>query len=303
MGKLKKCKLIYNPYSGDKSFKYKLDNCMGIFQEAGYEVHPYRSIREGDITRHITEEMDEDYDVLVASGGDGTINIVVNAMMHRGLKMPLGILPSGTANDFATYLGFKAGDVEESCRTIVSTDPVSIDLGQVGDSYFINVCAGGLFSNVSQIVDKDMKNALGSLAYYIKGVEQLPDFHQVPFRITTSKEVIEDKLYLYMIMNSTGTGGFSKLSPEGSATDGQFELLAVRGCSILELPKIFLKILTGEHLTEKNVLYRKDSYFKIECLEEDFKIKESTLDGEVGPCMPFEVKVVPHAISVFGKFK
>ena len=56
-------------------------------------------------------------------------------------------------------------------------------------------------------------------------------------------------------------------------------------------------------MTEKNVLYRKDSYFKIECLEEDFKIKESTLDGEVGPCMPFEVKVVPHAISVFGKFK
>ena len=124
---MKKLKLFYNPFSGNKSFKFDLDVCIGIFQEGGYEVH--------------IATMDPNYDIIVASGGDGTVNIVLNAMMRRGLHIPLGIIPSGTANDFATYLGFKSGEVEDVCRTIVSTKPVDIDLGLVNDSiFFINFC-------------------------------------------------------------------------------------------------------------------------------------------------------------------
>ena len=103
---MKKLKLFYNPFSGNKSFKFDLDVCIGIFQEGGYEVHPFRTLHPGDIDTHIAT-MDPNYDIIVASGGDGTVNIVLNAMMHRGLHIPLGIIPSGTANDFATYLGFK----------------------------------------------------------------------------------------------------------------------------------------------------------------------------------------------------
>ncbi len=297
---MKKLKLLYNPFSGNKSFKFDLDVCIGIFQRGGFEVHPFRSMVEGDIEKHIME-MSADYDIIVVSGGDGTINIVLNAMMHRKMNIPLGIIPSGTANDFATYLGFKNGQVEEACQAIVSAKPVPIDLGLVNnETYFINVCAGGLLTNVSQTVDKDMKNALGNLSYYLKGVEQLPSFHKIPFRITTSKEVIEDDLYLYMIMNSAGTGGFTKLSPQASIQDGLFEFLAIRARSLIELSPVFLKMLTGEHINDKkNILYIRDSYFKVECLEDDFNILESTVDGEMGPKMPFELKVVSKAIRVF----
>lgn len=301
---MKKLKLIYNPFSGNKSFKFDLDVCIGIFQKGGYEVHPFRSMKEGDITKHIGD-MADDYDVMVVSGGDGTINIVVNAMMSRNMNIPLGIIPSGTANDFATYLGFKSGQVEECCQAIVNTKPIPVDLGLVnGKTYFINVCAGGLLTNVSQTVDKDVKNALGSLSYYLKGVEQLPSFEKIPFRITTSKEVIEENLYLYMIMNSAGTGGFSKLSPQASIQDGMFEFLAIRARPFIELPPVFLKMLTGEHINDsKNILYIRDSYFKVECLKDDFKIMESTVDGEMGPKMPFELKVLPKAIGVFANPK
>lgn len=297
---MKKIKLIYNPFSGNKSFKFDLDVCIGIFQESGYEVHPFRAIKEGDIEGHIAQ-MPEDYDIIVASGGDGTVNIVLNALMKRKLKTPLGIIPSGTANDFATYLGFKSGQVEESCRAIAKTKPVAIDLGLVNDTtYFINVCAGGLMTNISQTVDKDLKNALGNLSYYLKGVEQLPNFHKILFRITTSTEVIEEYLYLYMIMNSAGTGGFTKLSPQASILDGKFEFIGVRAKPFIEMPTVFLKMLTGDHIKdEKSVLYLRDSYFKIECLEENFKIMESTVDGEAGPSMPFELRVIPNAIEVF----
>jgi len=299
---MKKLKLIYNPFSGNKSFKFDLDVCIGIFQEGGYEVHPFRTLKPGDIDRHIAE-MDPNYDVIVASGGDGTVNIVINAMLKRGLKTPLGIIPSGTANDFATYLGFKSGNVEDVCKTIVSTKPVKIDLGLVNEEiYFINVIAGGYFTNVSQTVDKDLKNALGSLSYYLKGVEQLPQFRKIPYRITTSKEVIEEDLYFYMILNSAGTGGFTNLSPESTVSDGEFEFLAVKGKPLYEMTPTVVKMLTGEHIHDKNILYLKDSYFKVECLDPTFQIKETTVDGEMGPEMPFEMRVVPKVIPVFGKF-
>ena len=299
---MKKLKLFYNPFSGNKSFKFDLDVCIGIFQEGGYEVHPFRTLRPGDIERHIME-MDEDYDIIVASGGDGTVNIVVNAMLKRGLHTPLGIIPSGTANDFATYLGFKSGNVEDCCKTIVSTKPVEIDLGLVNEElYFINVCAGGYFTNVSQTVDKDIKNALGSLSYYLKGVEQLPQFRKIPYRITTSKGVVEEELYFYMILNSAGTGGFTNLSPGASVRDGEFEMVAVRGRPLYEMTPTVVKMLTGEHIYDKNILYLKDHYFKVECLDDTFQIKEITVDGEMGPEMPFEMRVVEKAIPVFGKF-
>ena len=90
---MKKLKLIYNPFSGNKSFKFDLDICIGIFQEGGYEVHPFRTLYPGDIDQHIAT-MDPNYDVVVASGGDGTVNIVINALMRRGLHIPVGIIPS-----------------------------------------------------------------------------------------------------------------------------------------------------------------------------------------------------------------
>ena len=301
---MKKIKLLYNPFSGNKSFKFDLDICIGIFQEAGYEVHPFRTMQPGDIETHVAQ-MDADYDIVVASGGDGTVNIVLNALMHRGLHIPLGIIPSGTANDFATYLGLKTGNTEDACRVIAQTQPRPIDIGVVNrETYFINVCAGGLLTNVSQTVDKDVKNALGNLSYYLKGMEQIPNFHKIPFRITSTEGVWEEDLYLYMIMNSAGTGGFTRLSPEASVSDGKFEFIGVRPKSILEIPTVFLKMLTGEHIRdEKSILYLRDHSFQIECLDPNFRIMESTVDGEMGPKMPFTVEVLPQAISVFGKFE
>ncbi len=118
-------------------------------------------------------------------------------MIEKELDIPLGVIPSGTANDFATFLGLKTGDVEEACRIIVTEKSKKLILVLQMDSVFINVCAGGLFTNVSQNVDKDLKSALGSLSYYIKGIEQLANFRKIPFRITTENKVVQEDLYLF----------------------------------------------------------------------------------------------------------
>ena len=299
---MKKCKLIYNPYSGSKTFKFDLDICIFVFQKAGYEVHIFRTIKSGDIREHILT-MDMDYDLIVVSGGDGTINIVVNAMMERNMDVPLGVIPSGTANDFATFLGLKTGNVEECCNVITTEKPKKIDIGIVNEQYFINVCAGGLFTNVSQNVDKDLKHAMGSLSYYIKGIEQLTNFKKIPFRITTEQEVVEEDLYLFLVLNSAGTGGFNHIAPSASITDGMFDFVGIKAKPVIELPKLFFKIFNGEFVKDSGVLYLKRKQFQIECLDiENLQFHETTVDGELGPAMPLNITVIPRKLAIFGKF-
>lgn len=300
---MKKCKLIYNPYSGSKTFKFDLDICFSIFQKAGYEVHVFRTIKSGDIREHILN-MNADYDLIVVSGGDGTINIVVNALIERDLDIPLGVIPSGTANDFATFLGLKTGSVEEACKLIVTEKPQKIDIGNANGQCFINVCAGGLFTNVSQNVDKDLKSALGSFSYYIKGIEQLANFRKIPFRITTEQKVIEEDLYLFLVLNSAGTGGFNHIAPSASIIDGMFDFVGIKAKPVIELPILFLKIFNGEFVKDSGVVYLKQKSFKIECLDtEQTQFQETTIDGEKGPNMPLTISVIPRRLSIFGKFK
>ncbi len=295
---MKKLKLIYNPMSGSKSFKDDLDLCISILQSGGYEVSLFRSAKPGDIEKHIAK-MSDDIDVLVISGGDGTINRAVNAMMERGLYVPLGIIPSGTANDFARFLNLKTRDVRSACNAIVRGKTVDADLGLANGIAFINVCGGGLLTNVSQHIDIDFKNSFGRLAYYIKGAEQLANIKAMNLRITTSKDVIEDKFYMYLALNSSGAGSFDNLSPDASITDGLLDFFAIRACPVVELPAVCLKILRGEHIGDPRVLYFTESYIKIENLSEDEKFDETDVDGEQGPDLPVEIRVWPKAITVF----
>lgn len=296
---LKKLKLIYNPFSGDKSFKFDLDACVLKFQSAGYEVHLFRSINKNDIDEHFKEIKKGNYDAFVVSGGDGTINIVINAMMNNNLNdVPLGIISSGTANDFAAFLKLPK-ETEHCCDIIIKNNIKYVDVGKVNNKYFINVCAGGLFSNISQNVDKDFKDCLGKLAYYIKGIEQIPKFAPVPVRITNSKEVIESTINLFLVLNSSGTGGIEKLAPDASINDGLFDFIAFRNFVWHELPGLLLKFLKGDYLNDTRIIYFKDNNIKIEDLSDDNRISETDLDGEQGPDMPVEIENIHNAVRIF----
>jgi len=296
---MKNLKLIYNPFSGNKSFKFELDTCINKFQKAGYSVSIFRIFEHGDIENHLSELKKDDYDAFVVSGGDGTINIVINAMMKYKLNdIPLGIIPSGTANDFASFLKLPK-DVSKCCDIIVENNIKLVDLGKANNQYFINVCAGGLFSNVSQNIDKHFKDTLGKIAYYIKGIEQIPGFTSLKLRITNTQNVFEDKINLFLVLNSSGTGGIEKLSPTASISDGMFDFIGFRNTKWHELPSLVLKFFKGEYLEDNNILFFKDSYIKIEKLSDDERFSETDLDGEQGPSMPVEIINIHKAVKIF----
>lgn len=297
---LKKLLLVYNPYSGSQGFKFDLDVCIRIFQKEGYFVSLFRLDEDSNLELFF-EQSTEEYTCIVASGGDGTVNGVVTAMMHSNSKASLGIIPAGTANDFASYLYAKTNNLEECCSFIATTTPRFVDIGSVNGRYFVNVCGGGLLARVSQEIDHSFKNQFGTLAYYIKGIEQIPNFTPIPVRITTTTEVREENIYLFLVMNSPGAGNFDHLAPLASISDGMFDFIGIRAKPVYELAVLFLKILRGEHIDDSNVIYLRDRFFRIEDLSGG-QMLGTNIDGESGPDMPVEIQVIHNALRVHGNF-
>ncbi len=301
---MKKAKLIYNPYSGDKTFKDNIDLLIETLQDKnnGYEVHIFRTIEYGDIDKHLKNINKDYYDVIIASGGDGTVNLVVNAMINYGIEANLGIIPSGTANDFASFLKIPK-DVQEAGKIIVNGNKIPIDIACVNGKYFINVLAIGAFAHISQSVDKVLKHSVGKLAYYVKGVEQFPNFKPVKLRITNSQGVFEEKFYLSTFLNSSSAGGFDKLAPYADVSDGYFDFIGFCGEKVTEVAKPFINVLRGEHINSpNNVIHFKDDYLKVEAIDTEEKnqlAKITDVDGELGPELPIEVKILKSRLNLF----
>ncbi|MFI3230396.1 MAG: YegS/Rv2252/BmrU family lipid kinase [bacterium] len=298
---MKKLKLIYNPQSGDTSFKSNLDICIEIFQKADYEVHLFRSSKKGDIENHVSYiglAMPNFYDAIVISGGDGSINILINAIMKNNLAhIPLGIIPSGTANDFASFLKIPK-DIKEACNIITNENITPVDVGLCNEKYFINVCAGGIFANVSETMDKNFKETFGKFAYYLKGIEKMHNHTPTRYKITNSKETIIDDFDLFLILNSSGTAGIEMISPEASISDGYFDFVGFKSVvGLTTLPKFLIKFLRGEYLDDSQILFFKDNNITIENLSSDEIF--SDLDGEKGTLLPINVINIKHAIKLF----
>lgn len=295
---MKKIKLFYNPNSGNKQFKNCLDTVVEKMQRAGYEISFFRCCRYGDIGEYFENNNLNEYDIIGVSGGDGTINIVINAMMNNNVDRPLAIFPSGTANDFAGYLGLDT-NIDRCCDTIIRGKTRSVDLGLANDMYFVNVCAGGLFSNVSFVIDKKFKEAFGVFAYYVKAVEQLTGFKPIKMRVTGSKFCYEGGINLFLVLNSSGTGGISNISPDASVDDGLLDFVAVINSQWSEVPKMILSFLKGEHKDNENIIFFRDSKITIENLDNDKRFTVTDLDGEMGPEMPVTIKNIHKAINIF----
>jgi len=295
---MKKLKLIYNPTAGDKSFKNNLDACIKTFQDAGYETHVFRSAEIGDIAAHVKKMPRDYYGALAVSGGDGTLNAAVNALMQNGFDLPLCILPFGTANDFASYLKIPK-DPEGAANVITDGNIISCDVGWVDGSYFLNVLAIGLFANVSQRTDKESKDLFGKLAYYFEGLGQIGDLKPLSVKITNSNETLTEEIFFAVILNSAGTGGFDNLVDDASINDGLFDFVAIKACPLVELAVLALKILNRDFLNESNIIYFRDKYIKIEPLFEDEMYLKIDTDGEYGGILPAEVKNIPGALKIF----
>ena len=288
---MKKIVLVYNPVSGKARFKRRLDNIIGKLQRRDCMVIPYRTTLENEnLAEFIRQAAPEG---IIAAGGDGTVHEVVNLVMHERLNLPVGIIGSGTSNDFATYLRL---DTEDYFDRIADGKIMEVDLGKVGDEYFINVASAGMVTSIAHEVDVKLKNTFGKLAYYVQGLKTLPQFKALDMVIRTEAEEIREKAFLFLIVNSSVVASFKNAARQASVQDGKLDLLLVKQCGIGELMTLTAELLAGKDVSgRREVVYRQAASFEVSCDTE----LVSDLDGELGPRLPLKIETIPRALKLF----
>ena len=224
---MKRMLFIMNPVSGQKRAAKVLPELIAVFNNAGYEVVTYMTTYQGDATR-IARERAGDMDIVVCCGGDGTLNETITGMLRGGHTTPLGYIPAGSTNDFASSLKL-SGNILQAAQDIVEGTPIAYDVGQFGDRYFSYVASFGAFTKSSYATPQSVKNALGHTAYVLGGISELSQIRKEHIRIETDGIIVEDDFLFGAISNSTSVGGILQLDPRVvDMRDGRFEILLVR---------------------------------------------------------------------------
>ena len=286
--------LFYNPVSGHAAFKNKLDWIVEAFQRRGILLVFYRTRREGN-EAFIPFVREVNPDGLLVAGGDGTVHEIVNLMMKGNLDLPLGIIGSGTSNDFATYLGVNT-DLEAYLDTIAAGRTRRVDLGLMDGTYFINVASGGAMACIAHEVNARIKNSLGKMAYYLKGIGELPKFRYFPLKIEADGAHYELETFLFVIINSPVVGSMKNVANGVAVDDGKLDLLSIGKCSIPKLMSITADLIAGKPVSEReDVLHVQAKHFHI---ESGIPV-ESDIDGECGPMLPLTIETVPRAVAIY----
>lgn len=295
MSHLKKVKIIFNPSSGRQTMERRIDRLCKLLLNDGYTVNKFITKAKNDALNETVKSCNEGWDILIVSGGDGTVNEVAKGIISCKRKIPVAILPSGTVNDFANYLNIPK-NINEFYKLIKRENIINVDLGKVNEEYFVNVAAGGLLSKVGYLVPTETKMVLGRMAYYIEGLRELAMQIIDPIKVTITSDDYnnEEEILLFLVSNSSSIGGFKKIAPNADILDGLLDVIIIRKTDVQNLASIFFNIFRGEHVNHPDVKYFKTANLKI---ESDEKL-EIDVDGEYGGLLPANFEVIPRVFKI-----
>ena len=224
---MKKLLFIMNPFSGQKRANRYLPEILQMFNQAGYETVVHITSGQGDATLAV-ERQGLDKDLIVCCGGDGTLNETITGLLKSGADIPLGYIPAGTTNDFASSLKL-SHNILQATQDILWGEPVAYDVGRFNGRYFSYVASFGAFTKSSYIVPQTIKNNLGHAAYVLGGISELSQIRNEHLRLELDGQIVEDDFLFGAICNSTSIGGILNLDPKQvDMADGIFEILLVR---------------------------------------------------------------------------
>lgn len=289
---MKKLLFIINPKAGHKKRENFADDAVKVFKEAGFKVGVKYTKKRADGTE-IAKEYGNKVDLIVCMGGDGTLNEVMQGLTESGAETPLGYIPAGSTNDFATSLGLKS-DPKEAAKFIVSNPARKLDLGIFNGRYFVYTASAGVFAKTSYTTSQKLKNRLGHMAYILAGIKEIFHLRKLRLNVELDDGTINGTYIFAAINNSTKVGGIMKLDKESvEFNDGVFELL------LIEFPrnpvqffriikKVFSQDFTG------NITFKQIRSARItDCTDVDW-----SLDGEEEKGQEVvEFKVVHDAVK------
>lgn len=291
---MQKARIIYNPTSGREIFRRYLPDVLNKLELAGYETSCHATKGPGDAIEAARLAAERGFDVVIAAGGDGTINEVVNGLAVQEVRPKLGVIPVGTTNDFARAIGAN-GSIDKACEIITDGFSKKIDIGKVNDQYFINIAGGGRLTELTYEVPSKLKTVLGQLAYYIKGMEMLPTLKPSPVKIEYDGKLFEGEVMLFLVSNTNSVGGFEKLAPNARMDDGMFDFIILKKTTMADFVRIVTLALRGDHLNDDLVIYTKANRIRVTSEEK----VQLNLDGEFGGVLPAEFINLYQHIEIF----
>ena len=273
----KKMLFVFNPKAGKGKIKTHLLDIVDIFSSHNYEII-IRSTQASRDAYEKAKEYADSVDLIVCSGGDGTLDEVVTGIMEVDSSVPIGYIPAGSTNDFANSL-FMPKNMIRVAEMIMAEELYHCDIGRFNQKTFAYVAAFGLFTDVSYETDQDLKNVLGHVAYVLEGVKRLFDIKSYHMKVSSEEVQVEDDFIVGMITNSRSVGGFKNLTGKNvDMNDGFFEVtLIVHPKNPLQLQEIMTALVMAEDNTDMIYSF-KTRQLTIETDEE----VPWTLDGEFG---------------------
>lgn len=273
--------------------KRRLPEILKHLEQGGIETSTHETKCEGDALEAAAEAADRGFDIVIAAGGDGTLCEVINGLSPKPVRPKLGIIPIGTTNDFARALGIPK-NWEWACDLIVEQFTRKIDVGKANQQYFINIAGGGSLTELSYEVPSKLKTMIGQLAYYMKGLEKLPRLRPIELSIRSPHLEGDIEAMLFLVANSNSVGGFERLAPDASLSDGLLDVIVLRKCNLAEFLRVITAALRGEHINDPHVIYFQTNELTI--TTEDYV--QLNLDGEFGGTLPVKFSLLPEHLEI-----
>jgi len=297
---MNKALVIVNPSAGKEKAVEYTDQIVEILEKRYEEVEVKKTEGAGDAKRFADSGTKEGVELIVAVGGDGTVNEAVNGIAPHEKRPKFAIIPMGTVNDLARVLQIPL-DPEDAVEVLNEEHLQTIDIGKASDTYFTNALALGEIPESIHEVSAEEKSKLGTIAYLWAGAKKFFENEKIKVKVTAKEKDFEGELSA-VVMSLTGQlAGIEDIFPEAKLADGKIHILLVHDLDLAKTSKMVPELLSKKITESDNLTYITTDKVTLESL--GGKAYVSDVDGEEGPKLPFTVEVLKAHLEVLVPIK
>ncbi|MBC1758566.1 diacylglycerol kinase family lipid kinase [Listeria ivanovii] len=286
--------LIVNPSSGKEKGKLYQEKAEVALKNRYDEVEVRLTEKAGDATDFASWAAKQGFEAVIAMGGDGTLNETINGLAIHENRPDFGFIPLGTVNDLARSVGIPLKP-EKAIQSLETSVAVPMDIGRIGELYFMNVLAIGMIAQAVDQVSVEQKTKFGSVAYFLEGLKAFNRNELLHFKLEYDDEIGEGEAALVVAGLTKSVGGIESWAPDAKIDDGYLHVVILTKLGLLDAANLIPQLIRGNLKNSDGVVYIKTKKLKIDASGEDLSIN---VDGDPGPGVPAEIEVLGSHLNI-----